>query len=74
MIIAYWMGNLNNNAERFFICVVIIILVVQCSLAFGSFISAIAPNATAGNQSMIELYLNFSIFTKPNLLNLKLLR
>nr|QNH67901.1 ATP-binding cassette transporter subfamily G-like protein 2 [Brachionus rotundiformis] len=44
MSIAYWMANLNNSADRFFICVSIIVLVVQCSLAFGCFLSAIAPS------------------------------
>ena len=44
MSIAYWMANLNNNFERYVIAVVIIILVVQCSLAFGTFLSAIAPS------------------------------
>ncbi|RNA38851.1 white-like isoform X1, partial [Brachionus plicatilis] len=41
---AYWMANLNNSADRFFICVAIIVLVVQCSLAFGCFLSAVAPS------------------------------
>nr|QUF59467.1 ATP-binding cassette transporter Abcg-like2 [Brachionus angularis] len=44
MSIVYWMANLNNDAERFFICVGVIILVVQCSLAFGTFISAASPS------------------------------
>ncbi|RNA38237.1 white-like isoform X1 [Brachionus plicatilis] len=44
MSIAYWMANLNNSADRFFICVAIIVLVVQCSLAFGCFLSAVAPS------------------------------
>nr|APD26554.1 ATP-binding cassette transporter subfamily G-like1 protein [Brachionus koreanus] len=44
MSIAYWMANLNNNVERFFTCVCIIVLVVQCSLAFGCFLSAVAPS------------------------------
>nr|UOU03353.1 ATP-binding cassette subfamily G-like 2 [Brachionus rubens] len=44
MTIAYWMANLNNDPGRFFICVSIIVLVVQCSLAFGTFLSAVAPS------------------------------
>jgi ABC-type multidrug transport system permease subunit len=44
MSVAYWMANLNNNADRFFIAVAIIILSVQCSLAFGGFLSVIAPS------------------------------
>ncbi|CAF0898548.1 unnamed protein product [Brachionus calyciflorus] len=44
MSIAYWMANLNNGPDRFFICVSIIVLVVQCSLAFGCFLSALAPS------------------------------
>ncbi len=44
MSIAYFMAGLNPDPWRFFICVAIIVLVVQCSLAFGTFLSAIAPN------------------------------
>ena len=44
MSIAYWMANLNNKFDRFVIAVCIIILVVQCSLAFGTFLSALAPS------------------------------
>ena len=44
MSIVYWMTNLNNAADRFIICVIVIILVVQCSHAFGTFLSAVSPS------------------------------
>ena len=44
MTIVYWMANLNNNINRFIICLVIINLVVQASFAFGTFVSAISPS------------------------------
>jgi len=41
--IVYWMTNLNNDVGRFFICVGIIILVANCSVSFGCFLSVVAP-------------------------------
>ena len=38
------MANLNNDVNRFFLCVAVIVLVVQCSCAFGSLLSALAPS------------------------------
>jgi hypothetical protein len=34
---------LNNDVGRFFICVGIIILVANCSVSFGCFLSVVAP-------------------------------
>ncbi len=46
MSIAYYMAGLNPEPGRFFVCTALIVLTVQCSLAFGTFLSAIAPNTT----------------------------
>ena len=46
--IAYWMANLNNDGWRFLTCVAIIVLVVQASLAFGTFLSAASPSTNVG--------------------------
>lgn len=37
------MANLNPDPTRFIICIIIVILVVQCSLAFGTLISVASP-------------------------------
>jgi ATP-binding cassette, subfamily G (WHITE), eye pigment precursor transporter len=44
MSICYWMANLNNELDRFFTCVLIVILVAQTSVSFGTFLSACAPS------------------------------
>ena len=43
MSICYWMANLNNELDRFFTCVLIVILVAQTAVSFGTFLSACAP-------------------------------
>ena len=48
MSIIYWMANLNSNINRFLICVLMIVLVVQCALAFGTFLSVSAPSGMIG--------------------------
>jgi hypothetical protein len=51
MSIAYWMANLNNDINRFVLCVAIIVLVVQCSVGFGTFLSALAPSTNVGKPN-----------------------
>ena len=46
--IVYWMANLNNEISRFAVCALVMVLVVQSSLAFGTFISVSAPSAMIG--------------------------
>jgi hypothetical protein len=48
MSIAYWMANLNNEFNRFVVSVVIMVLVVQCSVGFGTLISSLAPSTNVG--------------------------
>ncbi len=45
--ICYWMANLNNGIDRYFICSGIIILVAQTAVSFGEFLSACAPNTNS---------------------------
>ena len=40
------MANLNSDIWRFLTCVAIIVLVVQCSSAFGALLSVISPSTT----------------------------
>lgn len=40
------MANLNNDIWRFLTCVAVIVLVVQCSSAFGALLSVISPSTT----------------------------
>ena len=42
--IVYWMANLNPDPGRFFICMLVIVLVVQCSSSFGTFLSVVSPS------------------------------
>ena len=44
MSICYWMANLNNGIDRFLIAVLIVVLVTQTSVSFGTFLSACAPS------------------------------
>jgi hypothetical protein len=55
MSIAYWMANLNNDINRFVICVAIIVLVVQCSVGFGTFLSSLAPSTNVGKLNDINI-------------------
>ena len=63
------MANLNNNVDRFFICVCIIVLVVQCSLAFGCFLSAVAPSTNVGKKFVENLRIkqNLNFYKKKAL-------
>ena len=73
------MSNLNNDVGRFFMCVLIVILVANSAVAFGkililtiliyyfeikgSIISAIAPNPTAGSAISAPLLVPLMIFS-----------
>ena len=48
MSIVYWMSNLNNDINRFIVCVLVMVLVVQSALAFGTFLSVVAPSGVIG--------------------------
>nr|QNH67970.1 ATP-binding cassette transporter subfamily G-like protein 4 [Brachionus plicatilis] len=61
--INYWMSNLNNDVGRFFICVGIVILVANAAVAFGSIISAVAPNPTAASALSAPLLVPLMIFS-----------
>jgi hypothetical protein len=45
--IVYWMAGLNSDIERFLICVGTIILVANCAVSFGSFLSCACPSVSA---------------------------
>lgn len=56
------MTNLNNDVTKFFICSAIVILVAQTALAFGQFLSAIAPANASSTDLAGPTALPFMIF------------
>lgn len=42
--IIYWMVDLNNDIDKFFICCAAIILCSLCAVSLGSFLSAASPS------------------------------
>ena len=48
MSIVYWMANLNNDIAKFVLCVLVMVLVVQSALAFGTLLSVVAPSGVIG--------------------------
>ena len=60
--IVYWMANLNNDLNKFVVCILVMVLVVQCSLAFGTLISVSTPSALTGIDGLYSRLLNYSIF------------
>ena len=61
--IVYWMGDLNKEGNRFLICVGIIILVAQCSVSFGTFLSVTAPNTSTALAITGPILVPFMIFS-----------
>ena len=54
--IVYWMANLNNDGSKYIICCIICVLVSNCAVSFGYFLSAISPNANVGNYNYYYCY------------------
>jgi hypothetical protein len=54
--IVYWMANLNPDFTRFLICCTVIVLVVQCSLAFGTFLSVVSPSTNVGKHNIKGIF------------------
>lgn len=57
------MSNCNSDAGRFIICVAIIVLAANVAVAFGSFISAVAPSANAAIGLNAPLLVPLMIFS-----------
>ncbi|RNA30833.1 white isoform X1, partial [Brachionus plicatilis] len=61
--IIYWMSDLSREGNRFAICVFMIILVAQCSVSFGTFLSAVAPNTNTALALTGPILAPFMIFS-----------
>ena len=66
--IVYWMAGLNDKADRFLIATAVVVLVAQCAVSFGSFLSCAAPSVTVAlalsGPVLVPLmvFLNFNYF------------
>nr|UOU03362.1 ATP-binding cassette subfamily G-like 11-2 [Brachionus rubens] len=58
----YWMSNLNDDVTKFFICCAITVAVAQAALAYGQFISAVAPKNATGTDLAAPLTVPLIIF------------
>nr|UOU03360.1 ATP-binding cassette subfamily G-like 10 [Brachionus rubens] len=61
--IIYWMADLNKEGNRFWICMALIILVAQCSVSFGTFLSSVAPNTNTALAVTGPILAPFMIFS-----------
>ncbi|CAF0819089.1 unnamed protein product [Brachionus calyciflorus] len=61
--IIYWMSDLNKEGNRFLICIGLIILVAQCSVSFGTFLSTVAPNTSTALSITGPILAPFMIFS-----------
>jgi ABC-type multidrug transport system permease subunit len=57
------MAGLNPEFDKFIICVVTIILVANCAVSFGSFISAASPNVNVALGLSAPLLVPLMIFS-----------
>lgn len=56
------MSNLNNDVDRFLICVGIIIFTANVASSFGTFISAIAPSTNVAMAISAPVLVPLMIF------------
>nr|UOU03354.1 ATP-binding cassette subfamily G-like 4 [Brachionus rubens] len=61
--IVYWMSNLNNDAVKFSLAVLTVILVANAAVSFGSFVSAAAPSVNAALALSAPLLVPLMIFS-----------
>jgi len=57
------MANLNNDGGRFLLCCLIVILVANCAVSFGEFVSAAAPSLNAALAMSGPLLVPLMIFS-----------
>ena len=70
MSIIYWMSNLNNDINKFFICGSLVVLAAQASLAFGHFLSAVSPSSTVAT-GIAGPFLGLVMIFSGHFLNIK---
>lgn len=61
--IIYWMSDLSREGNRFIICICMIILVAQCAVSFGTFLSAVSPNTNTALALTGPILAPFMIFS-----------
>jgi ABC-type multidrug transport system permease subunit len=61
--IVYWMSGLDEKAEKFLICCAVIVLVSNCAVSFGSFLSTVAPDVNAALALSGPLLVPLMIFS-----------
>ena len=61
--IIYWMCGLNPEFDKFVICVCTVVLVANSAVAFGSMLSAVAPNVNAALAITAPLLIPLMIFS-----------
>ncbi len=61
--IVYWMSDLNNDPIRFMFCCLVLVLVANSAVSFGSFISAAAPSVNAALALSAPILVPLMIFS-----------
>ncbi|RNA15896.1 white isoform X1 [Brachionus plicatilis] len=61
--IIYWMSDLSREGNQFIICICMIILVAQCAVSFGTFLSAVSPDTNTALALTGPILAPFMIFS-----------